>query len=116
VYLAVNKDNLTTKYPDYPIPNYTLNGSIATIVGLYDYYKISSNPLAKTVLEACITSVLGNIHKFRVKDKMSWYCLSHKVQRELYCNIHVKQLKGLFDITNDSLFINWSDSLRSDYP
>lgn len=103
------------EYPDWPDPNFTLNGFGATIFGLYDYYLISDNPMSEVVLKSSLTTIRENINKYRVENELSLYCLAHKVQRELYHNIHIKQLTGFYSITSDSTFLYWADVLRSDY-
>lgn len=103
------------EYPDWPDPNFTLNGFGATIIGLYDYFSISSDPMAKVLLNSALTTFRDKVELYRMPGDLSLYCLAHKVQRELYHNIHIKQLNALYEMTSDTSFSYWSGVFENDY-
>lgn len=84
--------------------NYTLNGFLFSIIGLYDYYRIRPEKEVYGLLCAVLTTAKHNVHRFRSNKNVSYYCLSHKVQSLTYHEIHIDQIDYLFKITNDIKF------------
>jgi len=103
------------EYPDHIYPNYTLNGFIFCLYGIYEYYIFTNNEKAEFLLQAGIATVRNYIEKFRVKGEISYYCLKHKTQNWDYHLIHTQQLKTLYHFTNDTYFSDMADSFYVDY-
>ncbi|MDZ7765964.1 MAG: D-glucuronyl C5-epimerase family protein [Melioribacteraceae bacterium] len=103
------------EYPDHSEPNYTLNGFIFCIYGLYEYYQLTRNEDALFILKAAITTVEQYIKDFRVPGDVSLYCLTHRVPSPKYHLIHIKQLRSLHLFTGEQYFADMADSLYADY-
>tara|TARA_B110000977_G_scaffold7165_1_gene9894 strand:- start:137 stop:1153 length:1017 start_codon:yes stop_codon:yes gene_type:complete len=105
---------------EYPrdLPCFTLNGKVFAIYGVYDFYRISNDKYAKEILNAAITTLKVNIHKFRDKNEVSWYCLKHNNyhgKNKKYHKIHVDQLRMLYKISGDIYFEQMADKFQSDF-
>lgn len=103
------------EYPDALEPNYTLNGFIFCIYGLYEYYLLTKDDHAKFLLQASLTTVQNYIENFRVPGDVSYYCLTHKVPSPKYHLIHTKQLRSLYLFTGVQFFQDMADSFYVDY-
>ena len=103
-------------FEEYPIdpPAYTLNGMIFAIFGVYDYYRITGDKYALSILQASITTIKKNIHLYRNEGDISYYCLKHKLKNLDYHNIHIGQLHSLYLITGDEYFEQVSLQLQAD--
>lgn len=95
---------------EYPTldPNYTLNGFLFAIVGVYDWCKISPKNNNFDMLSALVTTAKYNIERFRVVGDLSVYCLKHQVQSSGYHRIHKEQIDWLYLVTNDEKFLELS--------
>jgi hypothetical protein len=94
---------------EYPreLPCFTLNGMIFGIYGLYDYYRITQKEKVKKYIQASLTTIKENIHKYRNKGGVSYYCLKHQnfnATNPDYHKVHIRQLKMLYKITGDMYF------------
>ena len=103
------------EYPDNDAPNFTLNGFIFCVFGLYEYYQVTKDEYSEYLLKASLTTIKHYANAFRVKGEPSYYRLKHKVQNERYHRIHIKQFKGLYTITGDQFFADFADSLYHDF-
>lgn len=103
---------------EYPLDefNYTLNGTIFAIYGIYDYYRINpENEGVKQILDASLTTIKDNIIQFRNPGNPSFYCLKHKKPSVSYHQVHIRQLRMLYKITNDKYFDDIAELFISDY-
>ena len=103
---------------EYPMNefNYTLNGFIFAIYGLYDFYRINQdNILAKQILYAALTTVYDNILNFRNPGGPSSYCLKHAIPSKSYHRIHIDQLMMLYAMTSEEFFKEVADLFISDF-
>jgi len=103
------------EYPNETDPNFTLNGFIFCIYGLYEYWSVTKDPHAEFLIQASITTIKHYIEQFRVPGGISYYCLKHKFQYPGYHNIHIGQLKTLYAFTGDKYFEAMADSFYNDY-
>ncbi len=104
-------------FEEYPqeYPGYTLNGKVFAILGLYEYYLVSSNPEIKKLVLGGLTTIKKNIGRYRMEGTISKYCLKHVANFDtIYHTIHVKQLHTLALITGDTLFEHMSRKFRED--
>lgn len=102
------------EYPDDP-PAHTLNGMIFAIYGLYDFFRITNDSDSEKLLRGAIKTVKFNINKFRTPNGVSHYCLKHpKIRSIRYHKVHIKQLKMLYKITGDRLFLKASQAFSND--
>ena len=104
---------------EYPmeLPCFTLNGMIFGIYGIYDYYRITNNELAKEYLLASLLTIKKNIHKFRHKGGVSYYCLKHQnfnATNPEYHKVHIRQLGMLYKFTGDEYFKEMQEKFVDD--
>jgi hypothetical protein len=95
-------------------PDYTLNGFIFALFGLYDYYLESGDPAVRQLLFGGMTTVRHYLSQFRNPGGISFYCLSHHVTSQGYHNIHVAQLKMLAKMTNAWDFVRYARLFDAD--
>ena len=104
------------EYPHPSRPGHTLNGFIAALFGVYDYILVSNDPLACEVWEASLTTLKHYFNEFRQPGGRSLYCLGHRHMASVgYHRFHIEQLRTLFRMTNDSLFVEAADVLEKDF-
>ncbi len=102
------------QYPAY-WPSHVLNGFIAAIFGLYDYYQVSKSDSCRQILQASLTTVQNHLYQYRNPGDVSFYCLKFKELFQGYHKTHIEQLQELYKITNDSSFKVMADSLYQDH-
>jgi len=108
-----NKYLWIEEYPSEK-PCFTLNGMIFGIYGVYDYYRITKNQEAKKILQASLTTVKHNLHKYRNKNEASYYCQVDQLKIIQYHDIVVGQLFQLYKITKDPFFHQQAELFESD--
>jgi heparosan-N-sulfate-glucuronate 5-epimerase len=89
-------------------PNHILNGYIFAIWGIFDYIKLTANPLAKEAWDKCIKTLKNNISKY---DTGFWsnYDLRDSLSSYAYHNrIHVRQLEVLAQLTGEEIFYHYA--------
>ncbi len=114
----IDKDS-SLWFEEYPMdkPNFTLNGTIFAIYGVYDFYRINQDDIQiKEILMASITTIQRNIEKFRHVGGYSYYCLKHKCQYFAYHRIHICQLKKLAEISGENYFNEIAEKFIKDAP
>lgn len=114
----IDKDS-SLWFEEYPMdkPNFTLNGTIFAIYGVYDFYRIHQDDMKiKEILMASITAIRRNIEKFRHVGGYSYYCLKHKCQYPAYHGIHIRQLKKLAEISGENYFNEMAEKFIKDAP
>jgi len=104
---------------EYPrdLPCFTLNGMIFGIYGVYDYYRVTKSHEAEKLLKGALTTIKKNIHKYRNVNDISYYCLKHTKyhgKNPKYHDVHIKQLKMLYKISNDNYFNEMVDKFEED--
>jgi hypothetical protein len=102
---------------EYPVtpPAHTLNGMMFTMFGIYDFHRVTKDPMAEHVQRGAIITIKENIQKFRVPNGISHYCLRHPQVFSLhYHNIHIMQLKMLYKMTGDKFFLDTANDFSKD--
>ncbi len=103
------------EYPANP-PDHTFNGFMFAAIGIYDYYHLLNNDEnTLSVLSSYLTTINENMHLFRNPGTISYYCLRHHHADTVYHRIHIQQLEYFTEITRDSSFAKFADTLRMDY-
>ena len=102
------------EYPHNVRPGMTLNGYISGIEGIYEYYQQTRDPRAKWIFELCITTIKQYLPYYRIEGKKSYYCLGHKAESRAYHFLHIQQMMGLSQFTNDPFFSMMSQILKYD--
>jgi hypothetical protein len=114
-YIDSNNYAWIEEYPDYSEPNFTLNGFIFAIFGLYDYYSINPSSELEEIIQICLTTIKHYIPDFRNEGYLSFYCLTHKVTDLHYHHVHIDQLNYLFAMTGDSTFYQYAQLFIEDH-
>lgn len=102
---------------EYPMdePNYTLNGTIFAVYGVYDFYRIHpENSRVKEILMGSLTTIHRSIDKFRHPGGLSYYCLKHKCQYPAYHQVHIRELKKLTEISGENYFNEIAETFQED--
>lgn len=95
--------------------DFTLNGHIFAMYGLYDYWAFTGSPVAARLFDGAATTVARRLPAFRRPGWRSRYCLQHGADAVHYHNIHVTQLLRLHQFTGSQIFARYADLLRDDY-
>ena len=86
------------------------------IIGIYDYYNLlKTDDATKEILSIYLTTIHDLMHEYRNPGDISRYCLGHTHKNETYHRIHIIQLEYFTEITQDSSFAKFADTLRMDY-
>jgi heparosan-N-sulfate-glucuronate 5-epimerase len=114
----VSKNNFGDFYEEYPIqerPTHVLNGFIYSLFGLYDLYKFDNNVKAKELFDKGIKTLKRVLPRY---DLRNWTRYDLNKERTLknhygyasiwYQKLHVAQLYGLYKITGDKYFLDYS--------
>jgi len=103
---------------EFPVKSgdhHALNGFIFAIFGLYDYYWLTQDKKAKTMICAALTTLWHYLPNYRCKNGLSYYCLKHKTQSKDYHKIHIDQLNTLYKITGEKYFKKTADDFYEDF-
>lgn len=75
-----------------------LNGWIFSIFGLYDFVLLSDDSKYKTILDKTFNSLAKSLHKY---DRKFWsnYDMKKTISSPAYHDIHIRQLRLLYDLT-----------------
>jgi len=60
------------EYPGYPLPR-VLDGFLFSLLGLYDLWVETEDPLARQLFEEGIGGLVHKIHSWNYKDRWTWY-------------------------------------------
>lgn len=104
------------EYPMDRHPSNVLNGFLFAVFGVYDYYSVTSNVNALDMLNKSLNTVEYYGSKWRVVGNKSFYDLKyHRRANRGYHQLHIKQLKYLYKITNDKFFFTLSEDFIKDF-
>lgn len=97
------------EYPSDP-PSYVLNGFIYTLFGLYDLYRVTGMVDVKNDIDECIRTLKDNLYRF---DSGYWsnYDLRYRELVRYYYqrNVHVPQMKVLYGLTGEPIFLKYAN-------
>ncbi|GBD39773.1 hypothetical protein HRbin37_02059 [bacterium HR37] len=120
---TVEKDGCVF-YEEFPSVPYShvLNGFIFALWGLYDYYIYLNDPRAKRLFEAGIFTLKRYLSKYDVGYWSKYdlypypYNMAHPASL-FYHNLHINQLKALYLITEEPVFLamasRWDNYIKS---
>jgi D-glucuronyl C5-epimerase-like protein len=108
-------------YPRFPAANgeKVLNGHVASLWGVLDYWMLTRSALALQLAKGAIATVKATApatNGFRRVGGSSIYSLRHRTLANSYHQTHVEQFLQLWQFTDDTLFITTANSYRGDYP
>ncbi len=102
-------------------PLLVLNGQIFAIFGVYDYWRLTGDPVAEEYADGAATTVLSIMPIVRKPGQVSYYCVQRPYcqsplwQNSAYHGIHSWQLDTLARLTGDPEFGEWAELLRADW-
>nr|WP_317365533.1 D-glucuronyl C5-epimerase family protein [uncultured Blautia sp.] len=105
----------TTKYENDEVFLYEctndpliLNGWIFSIWGIWDYCKLIENPNAKNILDRTLTTLEKKIPEFDI-GYWSMYEDGKRICSPFYHNLHIEQLKVMYDLTGKDIYKIYSE-------
>ncbi|MFI6228852.1 D-glucuronyl C5-epimerase family protein [Micromonospora echinospora] len=107
------------EYPESPgtVGERVFNGHIFAIYGVYDYWRITSDPEVAALFDGAITTIRqylpNHLRNLRWASNYSVGCQNPHLK---YHVIHTEQMLKLYEMTHNSLHATNSYLLRSDYP
>jgi len=107
--LYCNEDIYLKEYLDEPV---VLNGWIFSLWGIYDYLKVDrENNEIKSFYQKTLNTLERNLIKF---DKGYWsmYDMSKRIASPFYHELHVQQLKVMYDITGKEAFKQYAEKFE----
>ena len=97
-------------------PTHILNGFIWGLWGIYDYWLLTNDDSVKKIFDKYIKTINDNIEKYDI-GYWSLYELSDNAismrASIFYHKLHIIQLKVLYKMTNNHIFIKKSDAWSS---
>ncbi|MBC8390733.1 MAG: hypothetical protein ISS28_04900 [Candidatus Cloacimonetes bacterium] len=96
-------------------PTHVLNGFMFSLIGLYDYFLLTSDPECRCILQSALTTLKHNALLYRRPGKASYYCLKHKHVSKKYHIITVSYLFEMYKITGDYFFYDLHVLFKNDY-
>ncbi|HRO75147.1 MAG TPA: D-glucuronyl C5-epimerase family protein [Crocinitomicaceae bacterium] len=107
------------EYPTNP-PSFVLNGYIYSILGIYDFYRVTQDGKALDLWNECVTTLEKNLHKYdvwywSVYDQSKKQLVSYYYQK----NVHVPLMQIMYQLTEKDIFnkyaIKWEKSLNNSF-
>lgn len=103
------------EFPQEVRPGKVLNGFVAALLGVYDYYRVTGSDSAKLVWDLSVTTLKHYLPSYRRDGDYSYYCLGHKGPASPeYHRLHIRQMEQLHAITGDPLFSRMAETFRAD--
>ncbi|MFG3494101.1 D-glucuronyl C5-epimerase family protein [Streptomyces sp. NPDC047928] len=96
--------------------DFTYNGFLFAMLGLWDYFLLTQNPLAEELFDGSMATIYAYFPPIRNKGWQSFYCTAHRIPNEKYHNIHVELLRQLQWLSSHPKAAYLSDVLMDDYP
>lgn len=105
----INDEVFLKEFTNKPI---VLNGWIFSLFGLYDYLKIDNAPEKMSIYNRSILTLINHIKHF---DNGYWskYDLGNKLSSPFYHSLHISQLKALYDLTHEEVFMNYENKWQA---
>lgn len=102
------------EYPDAEQPSHVLNGHMWALFGIWDYFRVTDDPVAKKMFDDGIRIIKADIDKY---DVGFWvvYAQTNRVDnlKGNYMAFVIQQLKVLYAITGDHFFDTYSRKWES---
>lgn len=102
------------EYPDGDQADVVLNGHIAAIFCLWDYWRATASPAAESLIWRAAAAVKAHLHEFRRPGAPSYYGLRFHAVHAAYHAAHIEQLRILAEITNDPWFAQQAEVFAAD--
>ncbi|WP_227997153.1 D-glucuronyl C5-epimerase family protein, partial [Glycomyces albidus] len=96
--------------------DYTYNGMIFAMFGLWDYVRATGSELAAALFDGACTTIDRYFPLLRNERWISFYCQAHRVPTVSYHQHHINLLRQLHWQTGSPRFARMTDQLVDDYP
>ncbi|MGW0874812.1 D-glucuronyl C5-epimerase family protein [Streptomyces sp. NPDC002740] len=119
---VVNKDKAGYLWiQEYPFKtagtgDYTYNGMIFAMFGVWDYHQLTGNELAAQLYDGAATTIARYFALLRNPRWFSYYCQTHRIPANTYHHHHITLWQQLNWQTNSSVFAHQLDMLIEDVP
>ncbi|MFD9323922.1 D-glucuronyl C5-epimerase family protein [Streptomyces sp. NPDC060053] len=119
---VVNKDSAGFFWiQEYPIDapgtsDYTFNGMIFALFGVWDYYQQTRNELALKLWDGGLTTIANYYPRLRNTRWLSFYCNTHRLAPLSYHHHHLDLFMQLQWFSGHYSFARDMDQLLDDYP
>ncbi len=92
----------------------TLNAHINAMFGIYDYWRVTGDPLAEVYFLGGAKTVRDKLYRFRRKGELSRYSLEGTEGSLHYHETHIEQLRVLSKMLDDPWFDKQADLFERD--
>jgi hypothetical protein len=92
----------------------TLNAHINAMFGIYDYWRVTGDPLAEVYFLGGAKTVRDKLYRFRRKGELSRYSLGGNTGTLHYHETHIDQLRTLSKMLGDPWFAKQADLFERD--
>lgn len=96
--------------------DYTYNGMVFAMFGLWDYYTATGNTAAADLYDGCATTISRYFPLLRNTRWHSYYCQTHRIPAPTYHQHHIDLFRQLHWQTGSPDFADHVDRLIDDYP
>ncbi|MER5584129.1 D-glucuronyl C5-epimerase family protein [Streptomyces asoensis] len=96
--------------------DYTYNGMVYAMFGLYDYARATGSAEAADLYDACATTIARYWPLLRNPKWCSFYCQTHRIAAYTYHQHHVELMRQLNWQTGSPDFADRADRLVDDWP
>jgi hypothetical protein len=96
--------------------DYTYNGMIFAMFGLYDYACATGSQTAADLYDGCATTIARYFPLLRNVRWHSFYCQTHRIPAPTYHQHHINLFRQLHWQTGSPDFADHTDRLVDDYP
>ncbi|MFH8804043.1 D-glucuronyl C5-epimerase family protein [Streptomyces sp. NPDC017936] len=96
--------------------DYTYNGMIYAMFGLWDYYAATGSQTAADLYDAFATTIATFFSLLRNAKWCSFYCQTHRIEAYTYHQHHIELFRQLNWQTGSPDFADYVDRLVDDYP
>jgi len=96
--------------------DYTYNGMIYAMFGLYDYARATGSVEAASLYDAFATTIATFFPLLRNPKWCSFYCQTHRIEAYTYHQHHIELMRQLNWQTGSPDFADHADRLVDDYP
>lgn len=106
------------EYPAHP-PDHTINGHGFAAIGLWDYWRVTSDRRARDLLNGVLTTMLSAMPDVREPGQVSRYCIGipcqlADVRNPAYHPTHVGQMRLWHELTGEPAFAAHAADLEAD--
>ncbi|MFV0127251.1 D-glucuronyl C5-epimerase family protein [Streptomyces sp. HMX112] len=96
--------------------DFTYNGMIFAMFGLWDYYTATGNELALALYDGSASTIARYFPLLRNVRWHSYYCQTHRIPAPTYHQHHINLFRQLHWQTGSPDFAHHTDVLTDDYP